>query len=232
MDESVPRKRWYYAVTGKQIGPISEDEIIKLISTGTIKKETMLWKEGMPSWTPAFNTELTNNFEKVICPPPLHKDTHAHFFPVSNLKLVVMSIFTFGLYQIYWSYENWDFIRNQARPKIKPAWRSLCPIFYMYSLFKSIKTYASNEGFGTAYSSGWLFIGYIVMFIIGVLPINAAFLSIFSVLLLLPVQNVINKINYLLSPSISRNYRFTLPNIIGIVLGLILWLAIFSAIHN
>ncbi len=43
---------WYYAVDGKQTGPVSEEEIASLFQRGQITTETLVWREGMPNWQP------------------------------------------------------------------------------------------------------------------------------------------------------------------------------------
>jgi hypothetical protein len=52
------------------------------------------------------------------------------YFPVSITKLVVMSLFTCGLYQILWFYKNWRLIKNREHSDIMPVWRSIFPVFF------------------------------------------------------------------------------------------------------
>jgi hypothetical protein len=42
---------------------------------------------------------------------PLTIPAKCMFFPVSLFKLTVMSLFTLGLYEIYWFYRNWQLIK-------------------------------------------------------------------------------------------------------------------------
>jgi hypothetical protein len=42
---------WYYAAANNQQGPVSEQDLKKLLSEGTINGETLIWKEGMAEWT-------------------------------------------------------------------------------------------------------------------------------------------------------------------------------------
>ena len=46
------------------------------------------------------------------------------YFPVSLLKLVIMSTCTFGIYELYWFYRNWCFVRTREAPEIMPFWRA------------------------------------------------------------------------------------------------------------
>jgi uncharacterized RDD family membrane protein YckC len=41
---------WYYASDGKQSGPVSDDDFQKLVGSGQIAANTLVWREGMPSW--------------------------------------------------------------------------------------------------------------------------------------------------------------------------------------
>lgn len=42
--------QWYYSLNGRQQGPVSEAEFAALVSQGTIKAETLVWREGMAGW--------------------------------------------------------------------------------------------------------------------------------------------------------------------------------------
>lgn len=40
----------------------------------------------------------------------INRNDHSVFFAVSPLKLVVMSVVTFGLYELFWFYKNWHYV--------------------------------------------------------------------------------------------------------------------------
>src|SRR5262245_7595594 len=44
-------RQWYMAVGGHQVGPVSEEEIRQNLENGTIDASTLLFAEGMGSWT-------------------------------------------------------------------------------------------------------------------------------------------------------------------------------------
>jgi uncharacterized RDD family membrane protein YckC len=44
--------QWYYAKDNKQVGPISEADLRRFVQTGEIVPDTLVWREGMPNWTP------------------------------------------------------------------------------------------------------------------------------------------------------------------------------------
>jgi len=43
---------WYYAEAGQQRGPVAESEFDGLISAGTIRDDTLVWRDGMSNWQP------------------------------------------------------------------------------------------------------------------------------------------------------------------------------------
>lgn len=52
---------WYYAKAGKQIGPVSQQQLSALGASGEITGETLVWRDGMSGW---------QKYETVT-PPPL-----------------------------------------------------------------------------------------------------------------------------------------------------------------
>ena len=66
--------------------------------------------------------------EKMTLPP---------FFAVSCIRLYVLSVLSFGFYELYWMYKNWQAIKNhQEKPSdagIYPFWRS--SVFFMIWIF-------------------------------------------------------------------------------------------------
>lgn len=44
---------WYYAVSNRRHGPISFEELRRLVSLGEIHQEDLVWTDGMEQWTPA-----------------------------------------------------------------------------------------------------------------------------------------------------------------------------------
>ena len=43
---------WYYAVGVQQNGPVGPEELDRLVRTGAVTSETMVWREGMSGWRP------------------------------------------------------------------------------------------------------------------------------------------------------------------------------------
>ena len=58
------KNSWFYERDGAKIGPVSQTEIRSLISSSSIGKETLVWREGMEDWAKAAETEFFG-------PPPV-----------------------------------------------------------------------------------------------------------------------------------------------------------------
>lgn len=50
----------YLVVDGTQAGPFSNDELVRLIQNDMLKKDTLVWKEGLPNWVAASNVPEIN----------------------------------------------------------------------------------------------------------------------------------------------------------------------------
>jgi hypothetical protein len=51
----VPERLYYVALEGKQAGPFSETEVVRLIADKKLSKETLVWHPGLPAWRSAEN---------------------------------------------------------------------------------------------------------------------------------------------------------------------------------
>jgi TM2 domain-containing membrane protein YozV len=62
--------RWYYSDGSKQVGPIDEPDVIRLMQSGQIRGATQVWKEGTPSWVSAVNSDIKEHL--LPEPPPMN----------------------------------------------------------------------------------------------------------------------------------------------------------------
>lgn len=141
------------------------------------------------------------------------------YFPVSPLKLVVMTICTFGLYQIYWFYRHWGFVRERQKSDIMPFGRAIFAPFFCYSLFKNIETTGVSCNISGSIEPGALAAGWIVFTIVAKLPDPFWLASFLAVLFLIPVQMAANEINLAGSPNHDPNRKFSGWNIAAVVIG-------------
>lgn len=61
---------WWYVDKDKKIGPIETDELKRLLQSGKVGANTMLWHEGMDAWRPLDQVDELNELKAVV-PPPL-----------------------------------------------------------------------------------------------------------------------------------------------------------------
>ena len=66
---SLPKVTYHVAVDGAAQGPFEETKIFEMINNGDIKRETLLWKQGTPSWEKA---DSFADFAKLF-PPEIPK---------------------------------------------------------------------------------------------------------------------------------------------------------------
>lgn len=41
---------WYYSDNGQQKGPLGNNDLDQLVTAGVVRDDTLIWREGMPSW--------------------------------------------------------------------------------------------------------------------------------------------------------------------------------------
>jgi len=141
------------------------------------------------------------------------------FFAVSLLKFAVMSLFTLGLYELYWFYRNWQRIRVRQQRDIKPSLRTMFALIYCYPCFREIRKTGLQIVAGTAPPMGLLAAGWTVMYLAFQLPKPGWLIAIFSWVFIVPVQAYVNQINLEAVPEHDRNSRFTAWNWVGICVG-------------
>jgi hypothetical protein len=43
---------WYYAEDGQQKGPVTDEQFQSLVTTGRVRSDTLVWRDGMGNWAP------------------------------------------------------------------------------------------------------------------------------------------------------------------------------------
>lgn len=152
------------------------------------------------------------------------------FFSIPIGRLILFSILTFGIYEIYWFYKNWEAIKKYDNQKISPLGRAIFAVFYCYSLFKKVLESSKNRGYDGKYSPGILATAYILILISGnalskVDSSDPAFnivwlvVALFSFVPLIPIQKAINFNNGVKSDPGTR--KFSGGEVALIIIGLV-----------
>jgi len=147
------------------------------------------------------------------------KNSEVYFFTTSTLKLILMSICTFGIYELYWFYKNWVLIKERTEQNIMPFWRAIFAPLWAYSCFKHIKTAAGERNIQESLSIGVLAFVYFILQALWRLPDPFWLISFFSAVLLIPANNIALEVNKNLDSGFKNNGKFTGWNWVGLVLG-------------
>ena len=163
-------------------------------------------------------------------PALIRADMSPPFFAVSIAKLVVLSVCTFGLYEVWWFYRHWRLARESGED-VWPVVRALFMVFFIYALFRRIRRYPDGIARREAgFPAGPLAFGWIVVSLLYGLPDPYWLVSFGAVVFLVPMQMSANRINLERAPLHDRNTRFSVFNWIVIVVGgLIFALTVFGA---
>jgi hypothetical protein len=166
------------------------------------------------------------------------------YFPVSVTKLILLSIASFGIYEIYWFYKNWSLESTRTKESLWPFWRAIFAALTAYSLFHRMYDFAGHytgNKFGLSAatkdrvvipfkgSPAVLAASFFILIVTSRLPDPYSIISIFSVVPLAVVQQSVIKINRTYAPDADRNEKFSVLNIVVLVLGGLLFLLITMA---
>ena len=62
---------YFYAVSGQQLGPVPYEKLKELFASRIINRDSLIWKQGMASWTELKEIEELKSFLGGNTPPPL-----------------------------------------------------------------------------------------------------------------------------------------------------------------
>ena len=63
--------QFFLAVNGQQSGPFGAEQLAQMAQSGSLTRETLVWKAGMAAWAQAATvTELAPVFNTIPPPPP------------------------------------------------------------------------------------------------------------------------------------------------------------------
>ena len=63
--------RWYLAVGGEQVGPLTEEDIVSRIKDGSAEEQTLVFTAGMQTWTALGDLPKFASHLGPIAPPPM-----------------------------------------------------------------------------------------------------------------------------------------------------------------
>ncbi len=169
--------------------------------------------------------------------PPTQAE--AAYLYISPLRLIFMSIFTFGVYEMYWIYKNWKYAKMRDGLSIMPFWRAWFGIFHCHNLLRYIHTdRVLTKWREPKFKPGTLATIWVIMQVIANIngrvgsqefsttsllgPLWPSFLC------FLPVQLYINSVNKEMAPE-AKKTGWTFGHIVLTIWGLLIWGILISA---
>jgi hypothetical protein len=242
MDEEI----WYVTNGEWRMGPLAVDDVLEVLGRSQTPGTSLLvWKEGLEAWTrPELVPELTAARDRTTATatprpwaapagsaqatPATGPGPSAPWFRVGTAKLVLMCVVTFGLYQIYWFYQQWRHVQRRGE-RVHPALRTLFAGIFCYALFRRVSADAADRGIRRVPSAVGCAVTFILLSIAWRLPAPWSALSLLSLLPLAMVQRAASAAALAAVPTADPNTRLTAINWFGVVFGVsLLVMAVFA----
>lgn len=138
-------------------------------------------------------------------------------------KFVLISIITFGIYELVWFYRNWKFLKREQNLKITPFLRTIFSTIFAWSFASYLKKFLKEKNIICNFSPVLIWISYFIIIIIWKLPDPYGLLSSLSFIPLIPLVNSMNKYWKNQEQNLESK-KFTWWQIIFIIIGIILFL--------
>lgn len=87
------------------------------------------------------------------------------YIPLS--RFIIMSLVTLGIYQNYWIFKNWEYLKNRDNLNIHPFWRGIFGFFFCHELLKAIHDDpALNQNKTPEFNHSLLATGWVIIIVI------------------------------------------------------------------
>jgi hypothetical protein len=244
MDDEI----WYVTNGDWRMGPLAIDDVIEVLGRDHTPGTILVWKEGLEAWTrPEQVAELTAaRARPATAPAPRSWSAPAGLVPASatgqgavigpaapwfqvgTAKLLLMCVVTFGLYQIYWFYQQWRHVQRRGE-RVHPALRTLFAAIFCYPLFRRVSVDAADRGIPQVPSAVGCAVAFVLLSMTWRLPAPWSSISLLSLLPLAMVQRAASAAARAAVPTADPNTRLTPVNWLGVVFGVsLLVMAVFA----
>lgn len=151
------------------------------------------------------------------------------YFTVGLAKLALLTVCSFGVYQIYWFYQQWKREVERTGEDLQVVPRAIFTPIFAYSLFRRVHQLAADGQPAGFSGPGGLAVAYVMILFAVRLPDPFWLAATLSFLPLLPIQAAANGINQRVAPAAPRNDLFSLANVAMIVIGAFMGLGVIAA---
>lgn len=200
----------------QQCGPYSLEEIPSLVDRGDFSWDDLAWHDGMEGWEPLQavfeQLGLRASPDRTTVP-----STEPQFHHVAPAKFVILSLITLGLYELYWFYRGWKYVKQQEGSTIWPFWRAFFAPVWFYPFARRV--------FGEGGRSGPAFValltaGYILVTVSWRLPDPYWLVSFGSILFALPLVVAVHRLNRAAGVTGASYRRFDVLHVMTSFVGL------------
>ncbi len=239
--------KYFYTFEGKTLGPVNPNQVMTLILEDVLEMDSFVMDSRSPQWLKIRDIPELMHFlhesdvkisawgdEKALA--EMSDEDGPLFFNIPLAKLVWLSWLTLGLYEIYWLYVNWRFLRFNREGRTEAYfWKAtlnpfaLRRVFYQISRDEDLGGRTPDPDFTVnawLWIFAWVFLGIrAVMSFISQMNVFADLAITFgtlglSLFALVPVQKHINAGNAAagrrLSPPTFGHYATIVVGMIGL----------------
>jgi hypothetical protein len=173
--------------------------------------------------------------EETVAQAPSFERSTAYSDRQPVTHLVLLSILTFGLYQLYWFSRTWKSLRELAGVDVSPGWRTagLCVPFVniamIYHHFRLVRDVTHAAGVSAEYSPGLLTATYFGFVLLSNTSVDAWMLSLLTIVAVVPVHTTLNRYWEKLEPGRPMRVDFNGPELAMMIAGGLLMVMAISA---
>jgi len=160
----------------------------------------------------------------------ISKNQFSYYQPVWHF--VLLSIMTFGIYDVYWYYKNWKRIKKYKELKFSPVWRTIglfIPILNLFLIYKAhveYREFIKEKEINSEIYPGRIVLVIMISAALVRLPDPYWLLSFVGTIPLAMVQGVLNDLWRKLQVDCIHTNKLNGRQILLIVFGGILWLLV------
>lgn len=164
--------------------------------------------------------------------PHPEQQQKASFFQVGTEKMIELTLATFGLYALFWTYANWQQLQRRGEA-VNPLLRTLLAVVYQYDLYRRIHQRARIETLAPRWSPLRIYLLFVVFTLmpLWLLVTDHPWGILLSLMTLLPnllANQSINQIHDKHLHFYAQNTELSGQNWAAIVIGLVGWLTLLT----
>jgi hypothetical protein len=149
------------------------------------------------------------------------RESELELFVIPLHKFALLSLCSFGVYEMYWCYQNWKRIKAFTRSDLSPFWRAFFAPLWCFTLFGRIREFGLSTGVPVKWNSQALAASFLLLNATWRLPDPWSLVSFATVLPFVPVLRTTRDINDHRSAHTSsqRNAKYKPGEIAMVAIG-------------